>query len=83
MVTESLHSTRTLTKRSALKIFFKAGQWWHTPLVPALGVGGQKQVALCQFKASLIYRASSRTARATQRNLVSNAYREKVRRLHA
>jgi hypothetical protein len=29
-----------------------------------------KQADLCEFKASLIYRASSRTARATQRNTV-------------
>jgi hypothetical protein len=30
----------------------------------------QRQVDLCEFKASLIYRASSRTARVTQRNPV-------------
>jgi hypothetical protein len=32
--------------------------------------GRQRQVDLCELKASLIYRASSRTARATQRNPV-------------
>ena len=42
--------------------------WWCTPLVPALG--RQKQEDLCGFKTSLAYRASSRTARATQRNSV-------------
>ena len=39
------------------------------PLVPALG--RQRQVGLCEFKAIMVYRASSRTARATQRNPVS------------
>ena len=29
-----------------------------------------QEAALCEFKASLVYRASSRTARATQRNPV-------------
>ena len=37
------------------------------PLVPTLR--GQSQV-ICEFKASLVYRASSRTGRATQRNPV-------------
>ena len=31
------------------------------PLIPALG--RQRQVDLCEFKASLVYRACSRTAR--------------------
>ena len=40
------------------------------PLIPALG--RQRQVDLCEFKASLVYRESSRTARTvTQRNPVS------------
>ena len=38
------------------------------PLIPALG--RQRQVDLCEFKASLVYRVVSRTARATQRNPV-------------
>jgi hypothetical protein len=38
------------------------------PLIPALG--RQRQEDLCEFKASPVYRVSSRTARATQRNLV-------------
>jgi hypothetical protein len=38
-------------------------------LIPALG--WQRQADLCEFKASLVYRVSSRTARATQRNPVS------------
>ena len=43
--------------------------WWHTSLIPALG--RQRQTDLCEFKTSLVYRASMRTARAfTQRNPV-------------
>jgi hypothetical protein len=38
-------------------------------LNPALG--GERQADLSEFEASLIYRVSSRTARATQRNPVS------------
>jgi hypothetical protein len=44
-----------------------AGQWWSKPLIPA--PGRQRQVDLCEFKASLVYRVSPRTGRATQRNL--------------
>jgi hypothetical protein len=40
-----------------------------TPLIPALG--RQRQAGIkAEFKASLFYRASSRKARATQRNPV-------------
>ena len=39
------------------------------PLFPALG--RQRQADLSEFKASLFYRVSSRTARDTQRNSVS------------
>ena len=39
------------------------------PLIPALRK--QRQMGLCEFEASLVYRASSRTVRATQRNPVS------------
>lgn len=30
------------------------GWWWHTPLIPRLR--RQRQVYLCEFKASLVYR---------------------------
>lgn len=43
-------------------------QAWCNPLVPVLG--RQRQTDFCEFKDSLFYRASSRTARATQRNPV-------------
>ena len=42
------------------------GRW---AVVPVLG--RQKQGDLSEFKASLVYKASSRTARNTQRNPVS------------
>jgi hypothetical protein len=38
-------------------------------LTPALN--RQRQADLCDFEASLVYRASSRTAKATERNPVS------------
>jgi hypothetical protein len=39
------------------------------PLIPALG--RQRQADFSEFKASLIYKVSSRTAKAIQRNPVS------------
>ena len=48
---------------------FKSWQWCRTPLTSALG--RQRPVGLFEFKVTLIYRASSRAARATQRNPVS------------
>jgi hypothetical protein len=42
-----------------------AGQWWHMHLWE----GGGRQIS--EFQASLIYRVSSRTARAVERNPVS------------
>jgi hypothetical protein len=44
---------------------FKSWALWLTPLIPALR--RQRQADLCEFKASLVCRASSRTSRATQR----------------
>jgi hypothetical protein len=38
-----------------------AGWWWQTPLILALG--RQREVDLCEFKANLGYRSTSRTAR--------------------
>ena len=42
--------------------------WWRTPLIPALGGRGRW---ISEFQASLVYRVSSRRAKATQRNPVS------------
>jgi len=39
-------------------------QWWFTPLTPALR--RQRLADLCEFEASLVYRGSSRTAKAIQ-----------------
>jgi hypothetical protein len=37
--------------QNRLKSDVEAGQWWHTPLRPALK--RQRQVDLCEFEASL------------------------------
>jgi hypothetical protein len=42
--------------------------WWCMPLILALG---RQRQAMSEFEASLVYKVSSRTARATQRNPVS------------
>ena len=52
---------------NAVKNVGKAGRWWRTPLIPALG--RQRQADLCELEVSLVYRVSSRTgSKATQRN---------------
>jgi hypothetical protein len=43
--------------------------WWCTPLIPALRRQSRGR-RISEFEASLVYRVSSRTARATQRNPV-------------
>jgi hypothetical protein len=48
---------------------YQPGQWQRTPLISALR--RQRKADLCEFKACLVYRVSSRIARATQRNPVS------------
>ena len=40
---------------SSCRILLQAGWWWHTPLIPALG--RQRQVDLCEFEASLVYKS--------------------------
>jgi hypothetical protein len=39
------------------------------PKFSNLALGRQRQTDLCELKASLVYEVSSRTARATQKNL--------------
>ena len=46
----------------------KGARRWRTPLVPALRSRGRQ---ISEFKASLVYKVCSRTARAIQRNPVS------------
>jgi hypothetical protein len=53
---------------------YKVGVVAHA-LIPALR--RQKQADLCKFETSLIYKESSRTARATQRNPVSKQNKNK------
>jgi hypothetical protein len=60
------------TRFSGLGVFViyrgvTAGQWWRTPLIQHLG-GRVSRIS--EFKASLVYRVSSRKARGTQRNPV-------------
>jgi hypothetical protein len=47
------------------------------PLIQALG--RQRQVNLCEFGASLVYRTSSRTSKVTQRNPVSKKKKNKTK----
>jgi hypothetical protein len=51
--------------------------WWYIPLIPASG--RQTQADLCEFKASLVLIASSRTARAMWRVLILNSNKRKVK----
>jgi hypothetical protein len=57
-----------------LKTLILARWWWRTPLIPALG--RQRQV---EFEVSLVYKVSSRTVRATQRNPVSKRQQQQKR----
>jgi hypothetical protein len=60
----------TTKKKSELRFMFIFSQaQWCTPLVPALR--RQRQMDLCEFKASLVYIVSSRTAWTTQWEPVS------------
>jgi hypothetical protein len=58
-----------------IKNYSIAGWWWCTTLIPA--PRRQRQVDLCESEASLVYTASSRTAKATQRNLDSKQNKTK------
>jgi hypothetical protein len=42
-------------------------EWWRMSLIPALG---RQRQWISEFEASLVYKVSSRTARAIQRNPV-------------
>lgn len=53
-----------------------AGYWWCTPLIPTLE--RQSQANLCEFKSSMVYKASSKTGR-TQRNSLLKQNKTKIR----
>jgi hypothetical protein len=53
--------------------------WWRISLILALR--RQRQVDLWEFETCLVYRLSSRTARATQRNPVSKNKTEQSKNL--
>ena len=58
------------------KLTVLAGQWWHVHLIPS--PRRQRHAELCEFKASLVYRARCRIARATQRNPASKKKKNKT-----
>ena len=53
-------------------------QWWQIPLI--LAFKRHRQMHLCEFEVSLVYRTSSRTARATQRDRVWKSRKQKKRK---
>jgi hypothetical protein len=56
--------------------FVVAEHWWCTSLIPAELEGRGRWIS--EFEASLVYRVSSRTARATQRNPVKKKKKKSV-----
>ena len=56
-----------------------AGWWLPILLIPALGRQRDRDRRIFEFKASLVYKVSSRTSRAIQRNLASKNERERDR----
>ena len=65
------------TEGLTYKIEKTVGRWWRTPLIRALR--SQRQADLCEFEASLIYRASSRTgSKATEKPRLKKSKIEKT-----
>lgn len=42
-------------------------QWYHMPLITALGGTGESQADLCEVEANFVYKVSSKTAKTTHR----------------
>jgi hypothetical protein len=55
----------------------KSWEWWCTPLIPALGGRGRW---ISEFKASLVYKVSSRTARATEKPRLEKPKKKKKKK---
>lgn len=53
--------------------------WWYMPIIPALGGRGR---LISEFKARLVYRVSSRTAKTTQLDPVSKQQIDKQTKMH-
>ena len=62
----------------ASKIQGRAEQWWPTPLIPTLCGGGGRGRRISEFKASLVYRVNSRTARSIQRPCLGKKKKKKL-----
>jgi hypothetical protein len=55
---------------------YRSRVWWRTPLILHSGGRGRQ---ISEFEASLVYRVSSRTTRATQRNPVMKKKKTKTK----
>ena len=55
--------------------------WTVGVQILTLALGKLRQADLCEFEANLVYRASSCTVKATQRNLVSETKNQNSREL--
>lgn len=53
--------------------------WWYMPIIPALGGRGR---LISEFKARLVYRVSSRTAKTTQLDPVSKQQIDKWTKMY-
>jgi hypothetical protein len=79
MAARSLFPLPNTNLSSELLLKQKIGSWawWRMPLIPALGGRGRR---ISEFQASLVYKVSFRTARATQRNPVSKKQTNKKKK---
>ena len=77
LLSEGDGSRRIMSLKPPWTIYFNWA-WWYTPLI--LAIRKQRQVDNHEFEASLVYKASSRIDRATQRK--SDLKKEKNRKLN-
>jgi hypothetical protein len=73
-LTKHLKSCKRTRELAQCNVKNMCRAWWCMPLIPALGRQRQR---ISEFKASLVYKVSSRTARATQKNPVSKKTKKK------